>query len=82
MTDRAIRLDQHRGMSSGDSSLRRRKEQLRLRHEGGIGKVVRYHRVELARSRREGALSAHRHSVVAAHRRVAAERDNNKDLGP
>jgi hypothetical protein len=25
---------------------------------------------------------AHRHSVVAAHRRVAAERDNNRDLGP
>lgn len=25
---------------------------------------------------------AHRHSVVAAHRRVAAERDNNTDLGP
>jgi hypothetical protein len=25
---------------------------------------------------------AHRHSVVAAHRRVAAERDNNLDLGP
>ena len=24
---------------------------------------------------------AHRHSVVAAHRRVAAERDNNLDLG-
>jgi hypothetical protein len=25
---------------------------------------------------------AHRHSVAAAHRRVAAERDNNTDLGP
>ena len=25
---------------------------------------------------------AHRHSVVAAHGRVAAERDNNTDLGP
>jgi hypothetical protein len=25
---------------------------------------------------------AHRHSVVAAHRRVAAEGDNNTDLGP
>ena len=25
---------------------------------------------------------AHRHSAVAAHRRVAAERDNNTELGP
>jgi len=25
---------------------------------------------------------AHRHFVVAAHGRVAAERDNNTDLGP
>jgi hypothetical protein len=25
---------------------------------------------------------AHRHFVVAAHKRVAAERDNNLDLGP
>jgi hypothetical protein len=26
--------------------------------------------------------AAHRHSVVAAHRRVTAARDNNTDLGP
>jgi site-specific DNA recombinase len=28
------------------------------------------------------SFAAHRHSVVAAHRRVAAEGDNNTDLGP
>jgi hypothetical protein len=26
-------------------------------------------------------LPAHRHPVVAAHRRIGAERDNNTDLG-
>jgi len=50
MTDRAIRLDQHRGMASRKATEFRRllaeveaeDRALRLRHEGGIGKAPRY----------------------------------------